>query len=603
MSHPSRDADRERPHTSRELPAWRVVAGLIGFRPRLWLTNLTAMSLLVVAALIPAIAIRDFFGLLSSERAADFDLLTVFALLAAAWLGRCLGTVVLVKTYVPFWIDGMALLRRNLLRGVLRRPGASALPDSPGEAISRFRRDVFEQPLFSLWLNNLIGDTALALIAIGVMVSIDPWITVVALAPFLVVGLIARATTERIDSYRRISRRWAGRVCGFIGETFGGVQAVKVAGAEAGVLGRFAELNEGRRKAALEDQLFNEVLQSLFRNAVTLGQGVILLLAARAMRRGTFTVGDFALFVFYLEFISNATAFAGLLVARYRQIGISIERMERLTIGCPASDLIARDPIDLRPEHPPRPLRALEPGEALRTLEARGLAYRFDGGSEPALDGVDLRLERGTLTVVTGRVGSGKTTLLRVLLGLLDRSDGEIRWNGQPVDDPGSQLVPPRAAYTAQVPRLFSEPLRANLLMGLPPEQERIEQAVADAVLDDDLAALPDGLETEVGAKGVKLSGGQVQRAAAARMLIREPELLVFDDLSSALDVETERKLWERVLDGKRQRTVLAVSHRRAALHRADQIMVMEGGRCVDRGALDELLPRCAVLREIWDAS
>lgn len=127
---------------------------------------------------------------------------------------------------------------------------------------------------------------------------------------------------------------------------------------------------------------------------------------------------------------------------------------------------------------------------------------------------------------------------------------------------PADFFVPPYCAYTAQVPRLFSDTLRDNILMGLDNTDDEIFNAARSAVLEEDLADFDQGLETMVGPKGVKLSGGQVQRTAAARMFVRQPELLVFDDLSSALDVETERTLWERVFE-RQDQTCLVVSHRR----------------------------------------
>ena len=146
----------------------------------------------------------------------------------------------------------------------------------------------------------------------------------------------------------------------------------------------------------------------------------------------------------------------------------------------------------------------------------------------------------------------GKTTLLRALLGLLPRDGGTIRWNGALIDDPATFLVPPQAAYTPQIPRLFSESLRDNILLGLPESSVDLPGAVRASVLERDLADLEDGLGTLVGPRGVKLSGGQVQRAGAARMLVRDADLLVVDDLSSALDVETERALWESIFTQNR---------------------------------------------------
>jgi ATP-binding cassette subfamily B protein len=178
-------------------------------------------------------------------------------------------------------------------------------------------------------------------------------------------------------------------------------------------------------------------------------------------------------------------------------------------------------------------------------------------------------------------------------------------WNGTVIADPGAFFVPPRCAYTSQVPRLFSDSLRENILLGVPENRADLPEAVQAAVLEPDLRQLAQGLDTLVGPRGVRLSGGQVQRAAAARMFVREPELMVFDDLSSALDVETEALLWERLrarraADGQAAATCLVVSHRRPALRMADRIVLMQEGRVAAVGGLEDLLANNEEMRRLW---
>jgi ATP-binding cassette, subfamily B, bacterial len=589
----SRIANKPKP-----LPAWKVIVKMIQYRPGLWIANLFAMLILMGFFQIPGLAMREFFNLLSGSSQAGFDLWTLVALLFAAEVGSLLGIYGLVTTNVPFFMNTMTLLRKNLLKHILRRPGASALPDSPGEAISRFRGDVFEIPLFSLWINDILGSISFSVIALLIMVRINPTITILAILPFIVVGIIAGASMKRIDEYRRASRRATGIITGFIGEFFGAVQAVKVASAEEGVIERFNELNEERRILTLKDRLFNEILNSIFRNAINLGTGVILILAGRSMQDGTFSVGDFALFVFYLEFISELTAFSGLLIARYRQIGISVERMQRLMEGATPQALVEFSPVYLDGKFPHVVYPEKTSTDHLLRLQVRNLYYQFPESGRGIQD-INLQLERGSFTVITGRIGSGKTTLLRVMLGLLPMDSGKIYWNGDFIGKPAEFFIPPRCAYTSQVPRLFSDTLRDNILMGLDKDEDSIYRAIYHSVMERDLSEFEKGLETLVGPKGVKLSGGQIQRTAAARMFVREPELLVFDDLSSALDVETERVLWERVFE-KPTLTCLVVSHRRTALRRADQIIVLKDGSVEDTGQLDDLLNRSVEMQRLW---
>lgn len=581
------------------MTAGKSAIQLIRYRPLLFLGTILFRGLDDLVPFAIGIIMKGFFDALTGESPAGLNPWTFVALFIIVELGD--RSVLISSAFVwARWRYAIStLLRKNLITAIMNMSAPHRVSTASGEVTNRLRDDVDGIVRYLEQYIHLWGNTIFAILAIVWMVRIDVTVTLITIVPSILIITTVNFARRFIRRYRNAQRVATEKSTNFVNELFQSILAVKVARTESNVISHFHQLNDSRRKATIVDNLFNQLLRSISFSINHIATGIIMILVAEQMRDGSFTVGDFALFTTYVGDVARSGSLVGGIMAQHQRAKVSFNRMEGTVEEMPDEDLVKHTPVYLKEQQPPLVMPERTEADRLDELTVTNLTHLYDSATVGISD-ISFRVPAGSFTVITGRIGAGKTTLLQTLLGVLPKQAGEVRWNGEVVTDLKSFFVPPRCAYTPQAPKLFSEKLSDNILLGLPWNWDDLNRAIQLSVMESDLPTLEDGLDTVVGPRGVKLSGGQMQRTAAARMFIRNSDLLVFDDLSSGLDVETEQTLWKRLFETQRA-TCLVVSHRRAALQQADQIVLLKDGRIEGIGTLDELRRASAEMRRLWE--
>ncbi|WP_346893411.1 ABC transporter ATP-binding protein [Clostridium sp. UBA871] len=577
-----------------KIPVLEYIGKMIMYRPWYYLLNCFLWITIHMFPLIPGLITKRFFEVLEKSGGLNSEILSLMALILVVALTRSIIIAIGGRVDANHRFSMSGLLRRNLLECIINNPLIEN-KTSLGESMNCFRDDIEEIETVISFTLDIIGDGLFALGALIILLTINVKVTLFIFAPLVIVILLSQKAMKYISKYRTTAREATGDVSGAIGEIFTGIQAIKISGSEKYIINNLNNLNEKRMKYMVRDKIFVNIMDAIYENAVTIGTGFILLLTGKYMLEGSFSVGDFSLFLYYLPFVADFAGFLGEIFARYQQGGIAFKRMFKLLDENMEKELLAHNSLYLKDELVEEKYK--QEDIEFKSLEVKGLTYKYNETS--GIENISLRVNKGDFVVVTGRIGAGKTTLIKSILGMLPVDSGKIYLNDEEVKNSSEKLTPPIVAYTSQNPNLFSDTIKNNVLLGLKDEGNKLEQAIYSAVLDRDIKNFKDGIDTLIGSKGVKLSGGQRQRVAVARMFARKADLYVFDDISSALDIETEIKLWDRMFERKNI-TALVVSNRHVALKNADKILVMKDGKIAGQGRLEELLENCEEMRQIW---
>ncbi len=589
------------------MTVWKLTGKLVKFRLKIWLAMLIIYLIFAGSILFRVYTIQlliDKILLTGSVLILDLDLKILFILLVVFYMSEFLFCTIGDSLLIYFNSLLEYLIRKNIMNALLDKPATLALPFTSGESISRFRGDVYNVSWFTAVLSARFSMLTASFISIGIMFSINWKATIFIFIPYALMLTVSMVWRKRFEKLSKKSREATAEVTDTLGKIFDSIQTFKVTCTEKNIRNYFKSKCDNRRKAITKEQTFQAFINTIYQISVSIAMGIVLLIVGRELNLGAFTIGNLYLFQVQLFWMGDFIWSIGSIVASYQQSKVSFNRilalMQNHENSFELNDIVAHGSIYIRSNYDPLITLNRKDIEQLVSLTTKNLSFRYPG-TDKGIQDVTLSIPKGSITIITGRIGSGKTTLIRTLLGLLPKDSGQIYWNNKEIQVATNFMIPPKVAYTPQVPYLFSESLKDNILLNLREDTVDIEKAIKLAVFDDEIKAFNDKLETIIGPKGVRLSGGQKQRLAAARMFVRKPELLVFDDLSSALDVETEQKLWNRLYSKSQDITCLAVSHRPIAFQKADNIIVMKNGKILAQGTLDELLDTNEEMQKLWE--
>jgi ABC-type multidrug transport system fused ATPase/permease subunit len=538
-----------------------------------------AMGMTVLIPLLTGAAVNA----IKSEHRADIQPL-VLALLGAGVLrlGLTVGRRLIAgKVSLAVEFD----LRQRFYEHLQKLELAFFDTQQTGQLMSRATVDLQSIRFFLGYGLIWVSQSALTILFAAIaMFLLDPLLAVLALVPVpFLVATATRYSRRNRPAEQEVQQR-VGEVTASAEENISGIRIVKAFARERHVLGRFRH----SVNRVFEQSMISTRLQAFYTPLMgflpNLGLAAVLLIGGQQAIDGKISTGALVAFYGYVVLLSGPV----------RWLGMSLSMAQRaVASGNRMFEILDREPSM---ESPPG-AAPLPDGRGRVSLQR--VTLRYDG-AEPALTGIDLEVEPGRTVALVGPTAAGKTSLVGLLARLYDPSEGRVVIDEADIKEIDLASLRREIAFVADDSFLFSDTVAGNIAYARPDATpEQIEAAARRAQAHGFISGLPDGYETVVGERGLTLSGGQRQRIAIARALLAEPRILILDDATSSVDARTEAEIKRGLREAMEGRTTFIVAHRLSTISLADEIVVLDRGRIVDRGTHEELLERCPLYEEI----
>jgi len=467
-------------------------------------------------------------------------------------------------------------MRDRLFDHLLELSGTFYQQNKTGDIMARATNDMGAiRQATGMGIVTFVDGTFMAIAILVIMFVQNPGTTLLTIIPLPIITILIIYFGKMVGKrFERVQAIFS-RLSEIAQETMSGIRVVKAFVKEEKFAHDFSAVNDDYRSASMGLVAifgFFFPLISFLSGLTTL---ILLAVGGNAVLANRMSAGDIVAMLSYLQMLVWPMLGAGFTVNMFQRGAASLKRVNEVLDAVP--DIVS----------PPGATRDAPEGR----VELRSLTFAYPGSERPSLEEVDLEVSRGQTLGILGRVGSGKSTLLRLLPRLMDPPEGTVFVGGRDVRDYDLAALRRAFGFVPQDSFLFSDSIAANIRYGAPGlSEEGFRRVASVSTIDRDVADFPEGWETIVGEKGLTLSGGQKQRIAISRALALDPEILVMDDSLSAVDAETEDRILQALIEERRGRTNIIVSHRVSTLRHADVILVLDKGRVTQRGSHEELL-------------